>query len=122
MPMDNRVLPPGRCRILNRAPQITMAAPIEYAKLKKRCPFSPDRKRSMLFYIVLSFPLCLEMILLLLYDSIVEDTELLFLFLSLAFGKPYLGTDITETDIRTLLILILPHSQVRTYIVGDIFP
>ena len=59
MPMDNRVLPPGRCRILNRAPQITMAAPIEYAKLKKRCPFSPDRKRSMLFLYRFIFPIVL---------------------------------------------------------------
>ena len=39
IPIDRSSLPPGRCRILNKAPHITIAAPIEYAEVEEPLAF-----------------------------------------------------------------------------------
>ncbi len=47
----------------------------------------------------------------------------LFLWVEfLAAGKSDLRSDATETDVAALLVLILPHADVASDVVCDIFP
>ena len=110
IPIESKRLPPGRCRILNRAPQITIAAPILYAKLKNRCPLSLDKNFSILFLYLLYFPM------------ILDDWFYRVLILSFCFCESDLRANATESDIGSLFVLVFPHADIGTNEVGNVFP
>ena len=41
---------------------------------------------------------------------------------ALALDKTHLGADATEADVAPLLVLVLPHAQVGTYVVNHVLP
>ena len=89
------------------------AAPMEYAKLKKRCPRLLEIKSSSL----ISNPLFRLIIYIL---SFLFPTFVAIIFLSSC--KSDMGSDASETNEAALLVLVFPHAYIAPYIVRDIFP